>query len=146
MSYSSRFGAALATTVMLVGMGFSSAAQAETCAVSFTMVNSGYGMGTQSGRGVMRCKGRRYPFQISGMSQGIMAGASETRFNGRATFQGNPRSMEGVYGGAHAGISVGSGGEALIMTNQNGAVLAVTGRQRGNQINANVSRLELTMR
>jgi len=146
MSYSSRFRPALAATVMLVGMGFSSTAQAETCAISFTMVNSGFGAGTQSGRGVMRCKSRRYPIQLSGMSQGIMAGASETRFNGKATFQGNPRSVEGVYGGAHAGISVGSGGEALIMTNQAGAVLAVVGRQRGTQINANVSRLEVTMR
>jgi hypothetical protein len=145
MSHTSRFRAALAATVMLVGMGFSSAAQAETCAVSFTMVKSGYGMGTQSGRGVMRCKGRRYPFQISGMSQGIMAGESETRYNGKATFPGNPRSVEGLYGAAHAGISVGRGGEALIMTNQNGAVLAVVGRQRGNQINADLSRLVVTM-
>src|SRR5262249_53514217 len=116
-------------------------------AVSFTIVKSqsGFAMGTQSGRGVMRCKGRRYPFQLSGTSQGIMAGASETRYIGRATFQGNPRTVEGVYGAAHAGISVGQGGEALIMTNQNGAVLAVTGRQRGTQINADLSRLTVTM-
>src|SRR5262249_29786462 len=88
MSSSSLFRAALATTAMLLGMGFSSAAQAETCGVSFTIVKSqsGFAMGTQSGRGVMRCKGRRYPFQISGTSQGIMAGASETRYIGRATF------------------------------------------------------------
>jgi len=145
MSYSSRFGAALATTVMLAGMGFSSAAQAESCAVSFTMVKSGYGMGTQSGSGVMRCKGRRYPFQISGMSQGIMSGASETRYNGKATFNGGPRSVEGIYGAAHAGITVGRGGEALIMTNQNGAVFTVLGRQRGTQINADLSRLVVTM-
>jgi hypothetical protein len=145
MSYSSRFRAALAATVMLVGMGFSSAAQAETCAISFTTVKSGFGVGSLSGRGVMRCGSRRYPIQISGLSQGIMSGGSETRFNGRATFHGSPRSVEGLYGAAHAGISVGRGGEALIMANQNGAVLAVVGRQRGMQINADLSRLVVTM-
>jgi hypothetical protein len=145
MSYSSRFRAALAATVMLAAMGFSSAAQAETCAVSFTMVKSGFQFGTQSGRGVMRCKGRRYPFQISGMSQGIQAGEAETRYNGRVTFQGNPRSVEGIYGAAHAGISAGRGGEALIMTNQNGVVFTVLGRQRGTQINADLSRMTVTM-
>ena len=75
-----------------------------------------------------------------------MIGASETRFTGTATFRGSPRSVAGVYGAGGAGAAVGRGAQAMVLTNQNGAVLALTGRQRGLQVNADLSGLAITMR
>jgi lipid-binding SYLF domain-containing protein len=142
----SRFRATLAAIVMLAGLGLSSAAQAETCSISFTVVKAGFVIGGQGGSGTLRCANRSYRISIGGLSYGIMVGASETRFSGTATFSGSPRNVAGVYGAGSAGGAVGRGAQAMVLTNQNGAVLRLTGRQRGLQINADLSGLAITMR
>jgi lipid-binding SYLF domain-containing protein len=146
MSCSSTLRVTLAATVMLAGIGFTSAAQAETCSIAFTVVKAGLVVGGQAGSGVLRCGARSYRLSIGGLSYGIMIGASETRFTGTATFRGSPRSVAGVYGAGGAGAAVGRGAQAMVLTNQNGAVLALTGRQRGLQVNADLSGLAITMR
>jgi hypothetical protein len=75
-----------------------------------------------------------------------MIGASETRFTGTATFSGSPRSVAGVYGAGGAGAAIGRGAQAMVLANQSGAVLAITGYQRGLQINADLSGLAITIR
>jgi lipid-binding SYLF domain-containing protein len=146
MSYSSALRATLAATVMLAGLGFASAAQAETCSISFTVIKAGFVVGGQGGSGAMRCPGRTYRISIGGLSYGFMVGASETRFTGTATFRGSPRSVAGVYGAGGVGGAVGRGAQAIVLANQNGAVLALTGRQRGLQINADLAGLAVTVR
>jgi hypothetical protein len=94
---------------------------------------------------VMRCGGHSYRFSVGGLSYGFMIGASETRFTGTATFRGSPRSVAGVYGAGGAGATVGRGAQAMVLANQSGAVLALTGRQRGLQINADLTGLALSM-
>lgn len=126
--------------------GFVSSARAETCSISFTVVKAGFVIGGQGGSGVLRCAGRTYPIAIGGISYGFMIGASETRFNGTATFNGSPYRVAGVYGAGGAGAAVGRGAQAMVLANQNGAVLAITGYQRGLQINADLSGLAITMR
>ena len=145
MSYSSKLRATLAATVMLAGVGLSSTAQAETCSISFTVLKAGFVVGGQGGSGAMRCGDRTYRISIGGLSYGFMIGASETRFSGTATFRGSPRNVAGVYGAGGIGAAVGRGAQAIVLTNQNGAVLALTGRQRGLQINADLSGLAITV-
>ena len=70
-----------------------------------------------------------------------MFGASETRFNGRATFSGSPSNVAGVYGAAGAGAAVGVGAQAIVLRNEKGATLELTGRQVGLQVNADLSGL-----
>ena len=146
MTSSSRLRATLAATVMLAGLGFSSAARADTCSISFTVLKAGFVVGGQGGSGTLRCGDRSYPISIGGLSYGFMIGASETRFRGTATFNGSPRSVAGVYGAGGAGAAIGRGAQAIVLANQNGAVLALTGYQRGLQINADLSGLAVTMR
>lgn len=146
MSHSSALRATFAAAVLLTGMGFASAAQAETCSISFTVLKAGFVIGGQGGSGAMRCGNRTYRIGIGGLSYGFMIGASETRFRGTATFRGSPRSVAGVYGAGGAGAAIGRGAQAIVLANQNGAVLALTGYQRGLQINADLSGLALTMR
>ena len=146
MSYASALRATFAAAVLLTGMGLASTAQAETCSISFTVVKAGFVVGGQGGSGAMRCGNRTYRFSIGGLSYGFMIGASETRFRGTATFNGSPRSVAGVYGAGGVGGAIGRGAQAIVLANQNGAVLALTGYQRGLQINADLSGLAITMR
>jgi lipid-binding SYLF domain-containing protein len=143
MSCSSTLRAALAAAGLL---GFASIAQAETCSISFTVIKAGFMIGGQGGSGVLRCAGRTYPISIGGLSYGFMIGASETRFSGTASFNGSPSSVAGVYGAGGAGGAIGRGAQAMVLANQNGAVLSITGYQRGLQINADLSGLAITMR
>jgi hypothetical protein len=146
MPYSSRLRATLAATAMLAGLGLSSPAQAETCNISFTVLKAGWVVGGQGGSGALRCGNRSYPLSIGGLSWGIMFGASETRFTGTATFRGSPYNVAGVYGAGGIGGAVGAGAQVMVLTNDKGTTLRLTGRQVGLQINADLSGLAITMR
>jgi hypothetical protein len=146
MSHSSAIRSALAALTVLAGVGFSSAAQADTCSISFSVLKAGWVVGGSGGSGVMRCGNQSYPITIGGVSWGIMFGASETRFNGRAHFNGSPYNVAGVYGAGGAGAAVGVGAQAIILRNEKGATLELSGRQVGLQINADLSGLAISMR
>jgi hypothetical protein len=80
-----------------------------------------------------------------GARQGSAEGTIAKRFRGTATFNGSPRNVAGVYGAGGAGAAIGRGAQAIVLANQSGAVLALTGYQRGLQINADLSGLALSM-
>jgi hypothetical protein len=146
MSSSTRLRATLAATVMLASIGLSSTAQAETCSISFTVIKAGWVIGGSGGSGALRCGGRTYPLSIGGLSYGIMFGASETRFTGTATFSGSPYNVAGVYGAGGVGGTVGRGAQVMLLTNDKGTTLSLSGRQVGLQINADLSGLAISMR
>ena len=146
MSHSTGFRSALAALTALAALSLPSAAQAETCSISFAVLKAGWVIGGSGGSGSMRCAGRTYPITIGGVSWGIMFGASETRFHGRAHFNGSPYNVAGVYGAGGAGAAVGVGAQAIVLRNEKGAVLTLTGRQVGLQINADLSGLAISMR
>ena len=146
MSHSFGLRIALAGAVVLAGLGLAVPAQAETCSIAFTVVKAGFVVGGQGGSGTLRCRDRRYRISIGGLSYGFMIGAAETRFTGTASFRGSPRNVAGVYAAGGAGAAVGRGAQAMVLTNQHGAVLTLTGRQRGLQFNADLSGLAITMR
>ena len=54
--------------------------------------------------------------------------------------------VAGVYAAAGAGLAVGRGVRAIVLTNQNGAVLELSGRQVGLMANADLSGLAITMK
>ena len=146
MSHLFRIRSALTALAVVAGVSLSSAAQAETCAISFSVLKAGWVIGGSGGSGVMRCRGRSYPLAIGGVSWGIMFGASETRFNGRAHFNGSPYNVAGVYGAGGAGAAVGVGAQVIALRNEKGATLELSGRQVGLQINADLSGLAISMR
>ena len=53
---------------------------------------------------------------------------------------------EGVYGAASAGLAVVRGTRAIVLTNQKGAVLELSGRQTGLMVNVDLSGLALTIK
>ena len=146
MSHSSGIRSAFAALAVLAGVGVSSAAQAETCSISFAVLKAGWVIGGSGGSGVMRCRQGSYPISIGGISAGFVFGASETRFSGQAKFSGSPYNVAGIYGAAGAGAALGIGAQAIVLRNEKGATLSLAGRQVGLQINADLSGLSISMR
>ena len=54
--------------------------------------------------------------------------------------------VAGVYGAAGAGLAVGGGARAIVLANQKGAVLELSGRQVGLMANADLSGLAITLK
>jgi hypothetical protein len=146
MSLSSKIRTSAVALTALAALGFSSAAQAGTCSISFSVLKAGWVVGGSGGTGTLRCGGKSYPISIGGISAGFVFGASETRFSGRASFPRSPHDVAGVYGAAGAGAALGVGGQAIVLRNEKGATLSLTGRQVGLQINADLSGLAISMR
>jgi hypothetical protein len=146
MSRSTKTRTALAALTALAAVTLSSAAQADTCSISFSVLKAGWFIGGSGGSGSMRCGGRSYPISIGGLSAGLVFGASDTHFRGSASFNGSPYDVAGVYGAAGAGGAIGVGAQAIVLRNEKGAVLRLTGRQVGLQVNLDLSGLSISMR
>ena len=89
--------------------------------------------------------GRRYPFSIGGVSYGFTFGASATDFVGTVSNIRWPSDINGVYGAVGAGAAVVRGGGAILLTNQNGAVLELSGRQAGLIVAADLNGLVISL-
>ena len=146
MRISSGFRAALIALTALTGVSLASAARADEGSIRISVVKAGWIIGGSGGSGVLNFHGRAYPLQIGGISYGIVFGASQTDLRGRVRNIRRPSDVAGVYGAAGAGLAVGRGASAIVLTNQNGAILELSGRQVGLIANADLSGLAITMR
>ena len=75
-----------------------------------------------------------------------MFGGSKTVLRGRVSNIERPSDIAGVYGAAGAGLAIGGGARAIVLTNQKGAVLELSGRQAGLMANADLSGLAITLK
>jgi hypothetical protein len=146
MRLSSGFRASLIAFVLSLTAAFSSAAYADSGTISIRIVKAGFVVGGSAGSGVLHFQGRNYPLSIGGLSYGFTFGASETRLHGRVTNIRRPSDIEGVYGQAGAGAAVIRGAQAVALTNQNGALLTLSGMQTGLIVSADLSGLALSLR
>jgi hypothetical protein len=90
--------------------------------------------------------GRNYPLSIGGVSAGLVFGGSETTLYGYVTNIRSPSDVAGVYGGVGAGAALVVGARAIVLRNQKGAVLRLSGRQVGLIANADLSGLAISLR
>jgi len=146
MKIRASFRAAMLAFVALIGFSFASAAYADSGRVHIRIVKAGFIVGGSGGSGTLTFKGRKYPLSIGGISYGFTFGASETNFYGTVSNIRRPSDIEGVYGQAGAGAAAVRGAQGVVLTNQKGAVLTLTGRQAGLIISADLSGLVLTIR
>ena len=109
-------------------------------------VKGGWIIGASGGGGTLVFHGRRYPLSIGGLSAGLVFGASETRLYGRVSNIRYPSDVAGVYGGAGAGAALLVGTRAIMLCNEKGAVLTLSGRQVGLIANADLSGLAISLR
>ena len=80
-----------------------------------------------------------------GLDYGLLFGGSKTVLHGRVSNIWRPSDVAGVYGAAGAGLAIGTGARAIVLTNQKGAVLELTGRQVGLLANLDLSGLAITL-
>ena len=147
MRFLSGCRAALIGLIAIVGSaGLTSAAYADSGSVSIRIFKAGFVIGGSAGSGVLRFQGRNYPLSVGGLSYGFTFGASETRFHGTVSNIRRPSDIAGVYGQAGVGAAVIRGAQAVVLTNQNGAVLSLTGGQAGLIVSADLSGLALGLK
>ena len=123
-----------------------SASYADSGSVSLTIYKAGWIIGGSGGSGVLRFHGRVYGLSTGGLDYGLVFGGSKTVLHGRVSHINRPSDVAGVYGAAGAGLAVGAGARAIVLTNQKGAVLELSGRQVGLLVNADLSGLAITLK
>jgi hypothetical protein len=135
-----------ATLIALVALaGLSSASVADSGAVRLTIYKAGWIIGGSGGSGTLYFRGRAYRLSTGGLDYGLVFGGSKTVLRGRVSNIRRPSDVAGVYGAAGAGLAVGTGARAIVLTNQKGAVLELSGSQVGLLANADLSGLAITL-
>ena len=146
MRMSSALRAALLALTAFAGATLPTASQADSGTVQLVIYKAGWVIGGSGGGGTLTFRGRSYGLSTGGLDYGLVFGGSRTVLRGRVSNINRPSDVAGVYGAAGAGLAVGRGARAIVLTNQKGAVLELTGQQVGLMANADLSGLAITMK
>ncbi|AZO08761.1 MULTISPECIES: hypothetical protein [unclassified Mesorhizobium] len=146
MKISSRFRSIAFAAIAAGSVGLAGAAHADTGTIRFAVYKAAFFVGGSGGEGTLTFHGRRYPITIGGISGGLAFGASKTYFKGKVRNIRRARDVTGVYGAAGGGGALGKGAQVIVMTNDKGAELELTGRQVGLQVNADLSGMSITVK
>lgn len=142
------FRAGLIALLALAGVASLSTATAyaDGGSISFKVIKAGLVIGGSAGSGTLIFHGTRYPIEIGGISYGFTFGASETHFYGSVTNIRQPSDVAGVYAAGNVGAAVVRGAQAIVLTNQHGAVLTLSGNSVGAIVSADLNGLVVTVR
>jgi hypothetical protein len=146
MKMSSAIRVALLALIAFAGTALSSACRADEGFVSLVIYKAGWVIGGSGGGGTLTFHGRSYPLSAGGLDYGLVFGGSKTVLRGRVSNIYRPSDVAGVYGAAGAGLAVGHGARAIVLTNQKGAVLELSGQQVGLMANVDLSGLAITLK
>jgi hypothetical protein len=131
--------------IALFALGLHSA-RADVGSITLVVFKGGWIIGGSAGHGTLNFHGRRYPLSVGGIDYGLVFGGSRTVLQGRVRNIRQPSDVAGVYAAAGAGLAIIRGVRGIVLTNQKGAVLELTGRQVGLMANVDLSGLAITMR
>jgi opacity protein-like surface antigen len=123
----------------------SSVSFADSGTVRLTIYKAGWIIGGSGGSGTLYFRGKTYPLSTGGLDYGLVFGGSKTVLHGTVRNITRPSDVAGVYGAAGAGLAIGRGARAIVLTNQKGAVLELSGRQVGLLANVDLSGLAITL-
>ena len=146
MRISRQLRAGLIALIAIVGASLSPAAYADSGTVRISVFKAGWFIGGSGGSGTLTFQGRRYPLSIGGLSAGLVFGASETRLVGTVSNIRRASDVAGVYGAGGAGAALGVGARMIVLSNEKGARLAMSGRQVGLEANLDLSGLVILLR
>ena len=136
----------MALLALAAAVSTSSASHAGSGSVTLTIYKAGWIIGGSGGSGVLTFNGRDYGLSAGGLDYGLVFGGSKTVLHGRVSHISRPSDVAGVYGAAGAGLAVGAGARAIVLTNQKGAVLELSGRQVGLLANVDLSGLAIALK
>ena len=133
--------------VALAGLAISTTASlADSGYVTLTLYKAGWVIGGSGGSGTLNFQGRDYGLSAGGLDYGLVFGGSKTVLRGRVTHINRPSDIAGVYGAAGAGLAVGTGARAIVLKNQKGAVLELSGKEVGLLANLDLSGLAISLK
>ena len=123
-----------------------SPARADEGRITIQFFKAGWVIGGAYGKGILTFHGEQYLVEVGGLSYGLTFGGSKTSLSGRVRNIRRATDVNGVYGAGSAGAAIIKGGQAVILTNQNGAILELAGSQTGLIVNFDLSGLALTVK
>jgi len=88
------------------------------------------GIGYSWGHGRLDYNGKEYLFRINGVNVGSV-GVNEARSTGTVCNLARLEDFNGTYAGVAAGATIGGGGSAITLRNQNGVVIDLTSTTQG---------------
>lgn len=141
-----RIRTALVAALALAGLAAAAPAKADSGTIRISVLKGGWFIGASGGSGTLTFRGRKYPLSIGGLSAGLVFGASQTYLAGRVSHITRPSDVAGVYGAGGAGAAIGRGVRGIVLTNEKGAVLELSGQQTGLMVNADLSGLAVSLR
>lgn len=122
------------------------ASVADTGYVSLTIYKAGWIIGGSGGGGTLNFRGKTYQLATGGLDYGLVFGGSKATLKGKVKNIERASDVAGVYGAAGAGLAVGTGARAIVLTNQKGAILELTGKQVGLMANVDLSGLAISLK
>ena len=136
---------ALVALIALLSVGLQSA-HADIGGITLVVYKGGWFIGGSAGHGTLNFHGRGYRLDVGGIDYGFLFGGSRTVLWGRVSNIWWPSDVAGIYGAAGAGLALGVGIRGIVLVNQKGAVLQLSGRQIGLMANADLSGLAIMIR
>lgn len=103
------------------------------------------GVGFSWGSGVLTYKGKKYPFSIDGLSVGAI-GASKASASGNVYHLSKVEDFSGNYTATSAGATIGGGGSATIMKNQQGVVINMVSTSQGLKLKLAVDGIKIALK
>jgi hypothetical protein len=134
----------LAALTLLLGSATGSLA--DSGRVNLTIYKAGFVIGGSGGGGTLEFHGNRYALSAGGIDYGLVFGGSKTELRGRVKNIERASDVAGVYVAAGAGLAIGKGARAIVLTNQKGAILELSGTEVGLLANVDLSGLAITLK
>ena len=132
-------GAGLATAAFVVP------AEAATGSVSLHIASAGFIFGVSGGNGTLRFRGQQFPLTVGGIRAGALIGISAADLVGTASNLHAPGDIAGIYSAVGAGLSVAGGRTATQLSNANGVVLRLHGRQVGFSFSIDLAGMSISL-
>lgn len=144
MNISSTIRSVSLAVIAAGAVSVASAAHADSGTIRFAVYKAAFFVGGSGGKGTFTFHGKSYPISVGAVSGGLAFGVSKTYFRGTVRHIRRARDVTGVYGAAGGGGTIGKGAQVIIMTNDKGAQLELSGKQVGLQVNADLSGMAIS--
>jgi hypothetical protein len=132
-------GAGLATAA------FVAPAEAATGQVTLHIASAGFIFGVTGGSGTLRFRGQQFPLSVGGIRAGALIGISAADLVGTASNLHAPGDIAGIYSAIGAGLSIAGGRTAAQLSNANGVVLRLRGRQVGFSFSIDLAGMSISL-
>jgi hypothetical protein len=129
----------------LTAAAFVAPAEAATGSVSLHIASAGFIFGVSGGNGTLTFRGQQFPLSVGGIRAGALIGISAADLVGTASNLHSPGDIAGIYSAIGAGLSIAGGRTSAQLSNANGVVLRLHGRQVGFSFSIDLAGMSISL-